>query len=129
MKYLILIYGNADAWSHPMFLAEDRPEMVSRRDELLAQLSALSEEMNGSGELVDAGALADPAMAITTDVRDGVPAFTDGPFVEAKEQLAGYFAVDCDSPARVRELAARFPDALLGRVEIRPLMEPTGLEM
>lgn len=129
MKYLILIYGNAEAWSHPMFLAEPSPETAGRRDELTAQLAALSAEMNASGELVDAGALADPATAVTVAVRDGVPAFTDGPFVESKEQLAGYFAIDCEDQARVRELAARFPDALLGRVEIRPLMDPAGLEM
>ena len=62
-------------------------------------------------------------------MRDGLPAVTDGPYVEAKEQLAGYFVVDCDSPERATEIAARFPDALFAAVEVRPIMDTSGQEM
>ena len=60
-------------------------------------------------------------------VRDGVPAVTDGPFVEAKEQFAGYLAVDCASLDRAVEIAARWPDAKHFAMEVRPMVEqPTA---
>jgi hypothetical protein len=58
-----------------------------------------------------------------------VLAATDGPFADAKEQLAGYFLVDCASQERVEEIARRFPDARNGGVEIRPVMDLSGMEM
>ena len=45
--------------------------------------------------------------------RDGVPAITDGPFAEAKEHLGGYLIVDCETPERATEIAARWPNAEL----------------
>ncbi|HEX8768582.1 MAG TPA: YciI family protein, partial [Jatrophihabitans sp.] len=72
-------------------------------------------------------ALGDPAQSRTIRFRDGVPAATDGPFVDAKEQMAGYFIVDCATPERAAEIAARFPDARYGGVEIRPVVDPSEL--
>ena len=62
-------------------------------------------------------------------VRDGVVATTDGPFAEAKEQLAGYLTVECDSPERAVEIAARWPDAKYFAMEVRQLMDASGSEM
>ena len=62
-------------------------------------------------------------------MRGGVPAITDGPFVEAKEQLVGYCIVECETPERATEIAARWPDARYWAMEVRPIMEPGGEEM
>jgi hypothetical protein len=62
-------------------------------------------------------------------VRDGVPAVTDGPFAEAKEQMVGYCIVDCDSMDRAVEIAAQWPDALWWGMEVRPILSPDGAEM
>src|ERR1700677_155739 len=113
MKYMILIYANRENWGHPTFLR--RPEAQAmpeeQRGRLMGEFEQLMREIHGSGELVGTEALADP---VTT---------TDGPYVEAKEQLAGYFVVDCHSPQRAAEIAARFPDARFGAVEVRPVMD------
>jgi hypothetical protein len=54
---------------------------------------------------------------------------TDGPYAESKEQIVGYCIVDCDSPERAVEIAARWPDARLWGMEVRPILSPDGLEM
>jgi hypothetical protein len=56
-------------------------------------------------------------------VRGGVPAVTDGPFIESKEYLAGYYLLDCDSRKRAIELAALLPEAAFSALEVRPLMD------
>jgi hypothetical protein len=50
---------------------------------------------------------------------------TDGPYLEAKEYVAGYYLLDCESKERAIELAAQIPDAKYTAIEVRPLM--TGL--
>jgi hypothetical protein len=74
-------------------------------------------------------ALADPSTARAVRVRDGIPAVTDGPFAEAKEQMVGYCVVDCDTQERAVEIAARWPDARLWGMEVRPMLSPGGVEM
>jgi hypothetical protein len=131
MKYLLLIYSNSRNWEHPIFLRDPAflalPE--AERARLARQGDELIKELTESGEFVVGTALADPANTRTMRVRDGVPAPTDGPFLEAKEQLAGYFVVDCDSAERADEIASRFPDARFGAVEVRPIMGRSGQEM
>ena len=131
MKYMILIYGNPENWGHPAFLRT--PEALTmpeqQRDQLMTQFVQLMEEITGSGELVSTEALADPVLALTVRVRDGLPATTDGPYIESKEQLAGYFVVDCHSPERATGIASRFPNALFGAVEVRPVMDMSRREL
>lgn len=131
MKYLLLIYGNTRNWGHPLFLRH--PDFLAlpetERAELAERSEALLEEISASGELVVGAALADPVTATTARPRDGVPVTTDGPYLESKEQLAGYFVLDCDSPQRAAEIAARFPDARFTAVEVRPIMDMAGQEM
>jgi hypothetical protein len=131
VKYLILIYSNPENWEHPLFLRN--PEFlalpVEEREELARQAEELRQEMTESGELVVASALADPAKTRTVRVRDGLPVATDGPYLETKEQLAGYLVVDCESLERACELAARIPDARFAAVEVHPIMETSGQEM
>ena len=114
MKYMLLIYNNPAAMAA---WTEDE------REALFGEVNALMAELNESGEWVGGEALMDAALAKTVRVRDGVPAVTDGPFVEAKEQFAGYLAVDCASIDRAVEIAARWPDAKHFAMEVRPMVE------
>ena len=118
MKYLLLIYTNPPTWAHPTHLYQD----VS--DELRAQMDKEFEELMGeisaSGELVDAAPLAAPGETKTFKVREGALSMTDGPFAEFKEQLAGFFILDCKTPERAQEIASRFPDTRFGAIELRP---------
>jgi hypothetical protein len=113
MKYMLLIHNNLatyESWSE-----EDRTAVFSEVD-------AIMTELRESGELVASEALADGSLTKTVRVRDGVPVVTDGPFAEAKEQFAGYIAVDCETEARALEIAARWPDARYFAMEVRPIM-------
>jgi len=95
----------------------------------MSDAGALMAELTSTGEWVGGEALADPSTAKAVRVRDGVPAVTDGPFAEAKEQMVGYCIVDCETEERAVEIAARWPDARLWGMEVRPLLSPDGVEM
>ncbi|MFC4591893.1 YciI family protein [Sphaerisporangium corydalis] len=121
---MVLIYANLQNWGHPTFLRTPQALAMSQdeRDDMSAGFEALMKEISESGELIGGAPLADPASATTVRVRDGGTVATDGPYVEAKEQFAGYFLLDCASPERAMEIAARFPDARFAAVEVRPVM-------
>ena len=120
MKYMLLIYNNPATFDS---LSDEE------RDGLMGEVDALMTELTESGEWVGGEALADSSQTRTVRVRDGVPAVTDGPYAEAKEQLAGYCMVDCESPERAVEIAARWPDARFWAMEVRPVMDTAGTEM
>src|SRR5262245_39951983 len=100
VKFMLLIYNNP-ATLEAMSAAE--------REEIFADVDKIMAELNETGELLGGEALA--AVHRTVRVRDGVPAVTDGPFAEAKEQLAGYLMVDCETIERAVQIAERWPDA------------------
>jgi hypothetical protein len=83
-----------------------------------------------SGEMISTAALPGPAESAMVRVRGGVPVVTDGPFLEAKEYLAGYYLVECASKERAYELAAMIPDASIEGlgVEVRPIIFSAGPE-
>jgi len=115
-----LIYSNPGAWDA---LSE------AERNALMAEFDEANKKIVESGEMVGGAALAHPSTSKTLRVRGGVPVTTDGPFAEAKEQLAGYYVLDCESHERAVEIAAMDPAARLWAVEIRPIMDTTGSEM
>jgi hypothetical protein len=117
MKYMLLIH-NRSGYVDELSDAD--------RDALMAQVDAIMKELTESGELIRGEALADPAQTRTVRVRDGVPAVTDGPFIEAKEQFAGYLLVDCDTPERATEIAASWPDARYFAMEVRAVTHQSG---
>ncbi|TCN44021.1 hypothetical protein EV644_101844 [Kribbella orskensis] len=123
MKYVLLIHSNPVTWGHPSFLyaEEGRKLPKSAREALTAQLEKLLTELSERGELVAAEPLAAPRQTKVIRVREGVRATTDGPYSEAKEQLAGVFIVDVESPERAEEIAARIPEAQFFAVELRPI--------
>jgi hypothetical protein len=117
---MLLIYNNQAtyaAWSE------------EQRAELFGDVDAIMNELGESGELIGGEALADPSTAKTVRVRDGATAATDGPFAEAKEQLAGYLMVECETEERAVEIAARWPDARHFAMEVRAVMHTSGAEM
>jgi hypothetical protein len=119
MKYMLLIYSNPATWK----------VMSADIDSVMAEAKEIISELTASGEWIGGEALADPVNTRTVRVRDGVPVVTDGPFLEAKEHLAGYFVIECDSVDRALEIAARWPDARYNAVELRPVMTDSGAEM
>jgi hypothetical protein len=93
-------------------------------------------ELTESGEMVFNQGLSFPDQARIVRHTDGGPAVTDGPFPEAKEFLAGYWLVDCDSPQRAIEIAAETsaapgPDGITLSIpiEVRQVMSAPGDEM
>lgn len=120
MKYLLMIYQNPTTWQT---MAE------AEKKELMSEAGAIVTELIESGEWVGGEGLADPATAKSVRVRRGVPAVTDGPFAEAKEQVVGYCIVDCESEERAVGIAIRWPDARLWGMEVRPILSPDGVEM
>jgi len=124
MKYLLLIHSNPITWGHPSFLhtREGQALPAKARGALAAQLEKLLAELSESGELVVAEPLDPPSRTKVVRIRKGVRATTDGPYSEAKEQLAGVFIVDVATPERAEEIAARIPEAEYGSgVELRPI--------
>jgi hypothetical protein len=87
------------------------------------------EALKQSGELITTQALADPSQAAVVTVRNGQPVVTDGPFLEAKEYLGGFYLIDCEDKDRAIELAAQIPDAAIEGlgVEVRQVMFADGL--
>ena len=81
-----------------------------------------------SGELITTQALVDPSQAAVVTVRNGQPVVTDGPFLEAKEHLGGFYLIDCEDKDRAIELAAQIPDAAIEGlgVEVRQVMFSDG---
>jgi hypothetical protein len=114
MKYMLLIYTNHDNWAS---LSEADAGAMS------AAYGAFSQAIVDSGEFVAGDPLEGPEAATTVRVRNGARSTTDGPFVETKEHLAGYYIVDCATLDRALDLAAQLPDAAFAGVEVRPLGE------
>jgi hypothetical protein len=116
VKYVLLIHSDIAFW-------ESLPK--EETDRVIDNHFKLMDELRASGELIRVDGLAHDRTFV--EFRDGVPAVTDGPFGEVKEQLAGLFVIDVDSLERAKEVAG--PISEYGVVEIRALMEDAGTEM
>ena len=123
MKYLLLIYHNPESRRLWDTFTE------AQQAEGLQAYAALNESLAASGELIVTEALADPTEARTVRVTEDRTETSDGPFAEAKEHLAGFYLVECESMDRAVEIAAQIPEASLGMIEVRPILTYSGLEM
>jgi hypothetical protein len=123
MKYMILIQSN------PQFLERWQALPENMRERFGHDHVELSAELAETGELVASEGLADPALAKRVTVADNQTVISDGPFAESKEHLAGFLLVDCESEDRALEIAARVPDAVWGLVEVRPVLDLSGIDM
>jgi hypothetical protein len=113
MKYIALLYGEPDAGPAP-----GTPEFA----EMLGGFQSVTTAMADAGVLVDSGPLRPPQTATTVRVRDDQTQLTDGPFAEIKEQLGGYYILDCEDLDTALRYAAMIPSARYGSVEVRPVM-------
>ena len=122
MRFLILIYDNPESRKVWESLTEEQQrEGVQGYRELNAAL-----DLAGQGVVHEALADADQTRQVT--IRDGRIVITDGPFAEVKEQLAGFYLVDCETIDKAVEYAAMIPEATgFGIVEVRPIMDLSSL--
>lgn len=95
-------------------------EQAKRHFEDYAEFTA---DIRRSGHFVDCNRLLPPSAATTVRVRNGKIGVTDGPWVETKEQLGGYFAIEARDLNEAIRIAARIPGASIGCVEVRPVAE------
>jgi len=115
MKYMLLVYLDENAMTE------------EERQHCYAESAQLARELNAGGQYVDASPLHSVSMATSVRVREGRRLVTDGPFAETREQLGGYYIVEARDLDEALEIAERIPPARFGTIEIRPVMEITGL--
>jgi len=118
MKYLLIVHHDEDAFTK---MGE------ATRKELLAESIQLCHQLHGKGQYVHASPLQPTTTATLVRVRNGKPTVTDGPFIETREQIAGYFLIDVKDHDEAVKFAGLIPGARIGTVEVRPLREITGL--
>jgi hypothetical protein len=90
---------------------------------MLAKYGQFMQEMTTRGVLQGGERLHPTSDATTVRVRDGETLTSDGPFAETKEQVGGYFLVDCKDLDEAIEIAAQIPGAAHGSIEVRPIWE------
>ena len=114
MKYLALIYAAPDTGPAP-----DTPEF----GQLLADYGAASETYEKDGVMLAGEALQDADTATSIRIRNGKTETMDGPFAETKEQLGGFYMLECANIDEAIKYAAMIPTAKYGTVEVRPIMD------
>jgi hypothetical protein len=117
MKYLCLAYYN------PQQFADMTPEAMQI---LVSQCPAHDAALRASGRLVVQASLAELAQTRTIHPKNGKPTFTDGPFMETKEQIGGFFIIDAQDIDDALRIATLHPAAQIGEqagwcVEVRPI--------
>jgi hypothetical protein len=114
MRYLCLAYEEEEKLN-----ALTEPEWHALRDETIAYVRKLQ----SNGHLVVTAALQAVHTATTVRVRGGRLSATDGPFAETKESLGGIFLIEAASRDEAVRLAAAWPSARIGSIEVRPIEE------
>ena len=118
MKYILLVHHNEEVLG-----SLSKTDLQQMREESVR----LANDINLSGQYLDAAPLQPISTAVSLRVREGKRLVTDGPFAETREQLGGYFFIDAGDLDQALDIAARIPGARIGTVEIRPVMEIDGL--
>jgi len=110
MRYALLVCDNENL--------ELSPEGV---EQAYAAYMAFQDDMAARGVLVSRERLRPTSSATTVRVRNGDLVIADGPFAETKEQIAGFYIVECADLDEAIEVAARIPAAHSGTIEVRPV--------
>jgi hypothetical protein len=101
--------------------SEPRPPMTDEEmRQSWSKISALESEMRSAGALVFSGRLTEPAAASVVRAKGGRVRMTDGPFVEAKEQIGGFYIIDAPDLDAARSWAARTSEIIGSPIEVRP---------
>jgi hypothetical protein len=117
VKYALLIYSDDSGW-----------DAVSEQEqrETYEKYAAFSQEAIERGMMRGGDELNSASTATTVRVRDGETLLTDGPFAETKEQLGGFYLLECTDVDQAIEMAAKIPGAATGAIEVRPVIEREG---
>ncbi len=111
MKYYLLMYADEKGGA-----AVSKADM----DVWLGKINAWKDAMEKAGVLLKGEGLHPTAAATTVRVREGKTVTTHGPFAETKEQLGGFYLIECKNLDEAIDWAAKAPGALFGSVEVRP---------
>jgi hypothetical protein len=114
MKYVVLICSDETTDTQP-----GSPENQA----VMEEYGALAADMAKAGVMVDGYRLRTTDTATTVRVDQGRVVTTDGPFAETKEQIGGFFVLECKDLDEATSWAARIPTARTGSVEVRPVWE------
>jgi hypothetical protein len=115
MKYMLLVYLDENALSR------------SEREQCYRDSAELARELHSSGHYLGASPLEPTSLATSVRLRDGKRLVTDGPFAETREQLGGYYLIEARDLDEAIRIASRVPVAGVGTIEIRPVLEISGL--
>ena len=115
MKYMLLVYLEEDSLSD------------AEREHCYVESAGFARELSAQGKYLSAGPLHPTATATSVRVREGKRLVTDGPFAETREQLGGYYLIDAQDLDEAMKIAERIPGAKFGTIEIRPVLEISGL--
>ncbi len=113
MQYILLIYTDEQTDPGP-----GQPGF----DEMMAGYGAFTQEVQQNGAFQGGAPLQPIATATTVRVRNGRNVVSDGPFAETKEQLGGFYLLECKDLDEAVAYAAKIPGALRGSIEVRPIM-------
>jgi len=115
MKYMLLVYLNEQILSE------------AEREQCYVKSAQLAQEIHSKGQYLDASPLHPISTATSIRVREGKRLVTDGPFAETREQLGGYYLIDAANLDEAIGIAEKIPAARWGTIEIRPVMQISGL--
>ena len=115
MKYMLLIYMGENAMND------------SEREQCYVDSTQLAHDLKANGKYVSANPLLPVSSATSVRVREGKRVVTDGPFAETREQLGGYYVIEANDLDEAIAIAEKVPPVKYGTVEIRPVMEISGL--
>jgi len=119
MKYLATIYNDETQF------ANASPEQLGA---VMEAYGAFGTEAEQAGVYLGGEGLQPTATATTVRVRNGERLLTDGPFAETKEQLGGFYLLECKDLDEAIEWAAKIPGALNGSIEVRPVMDYEAMQ-
>jgi hypothetical protein len=118
-QYLLSTYASAGATHEQTMTPEEMQTFMER-------VMALEAEMKASGTFVFTGRLHDPDAATVVHPSDGDVVMTDGPFVESKEHIAGFYVINADDLDAALAWAGKVVDAINHPIEVRPFFEMPG---
>ena len=113
MQYMLLIYDTEENLNS---MTEEESQAFMKR------YMDYTQALQDAGVFLAGDALQGIATATTVRNREGTTSHSDGPFAETKEQLGGYYLIDCENLDQALEWASRCPTADLGSIEVRPVM-------
>jgi len=115
VKYMLLVYLDEHSLSE------------EEREHCYVESAQLACDLSTEGKYISAGPLHPTITATSLRVREGKRLVTDGPFAETREQLGGYYLIDAHDLDEAMKIAERVPGAKFGTIEIRPVLEISGL--